>query len=622
MSHQLKIAVGAALALLCGAAGVTAAQVNAGTESEVELAVPAPAEGFTAAILADRTTGEEAGLAVLRQAVREINLLKPTLVLHVGDLVPGYTRDMEQWERDIEPVKEILAELEAPLFPVAGNHDVITGTGNADDRRGEQLYRKHFGPLYYSFDCGSAHFICLYTDEALKSEPFIGDAQLRWLQEDLAGTAAEHVFVLMHKPMWEYDGSGWEAVHSLLKRHPVRAVIAGHFHHYYKSRLLDGVQYYVLGVTGGRTFSPELAGGLEHYCLLHVGPEGYRLALVKPGNVLPDDHILGRDYEAMAKLRSLSREETGITGAVQSPEEGPVDERVQLHVTNPLETALPVTVRGNARGGPWRFDPLARRLIVGAGERRRVSLGIRSERAGAPIVPPQVEVEYTYTDSKGRTVVVALPRRIPLRRSVAGETLRPSVDLDGHADEDAWQEAPAVSTAVWRASAFEPAEPGPTFRLLPAAAGLYLFAESPDAYISGFRSERMLSDAVFVGALNAPERYGGDLDAVPVVVILPFAAPGSPAVMKAFWDPKRPVGPEAKGVHFATRRRVEGGWVCEAFLPWDVLLADGTAPAPEMRFNVGVWDNDGELFTDIYSWAPTADLTHWGRLVLTEQSAD
>ena len=65
----------------------------------------------------------------------------------------------------------------------------------------------------------------------------------------------------------------------------MRAVIAGHFHNYYKSDLRDGIQSYVLGATGATTFSPEEAGGLTHYCLLRVTPDSYTLTLIRPGSV-------------------------------------------------------------------------------------------------------------------------------------------------------------------------------------------------------------------------------------------------------------------------------------------------------------------------------------------------
>jgi 3',5'-cyclic AMP phosphodiesterase CpdA len=241
-----KALMGLLVAVVCAVLAAPAmADVNAGTETQARLSVPAPAAGFSIAILADRTTGSDAGLAVLERAVSEINLLKPDLVVHIGDFVPGYIRDMHQWEQDIQRVKAILSRLEAPLFPLAGNHDVITGTDNPDDHRGEELYKRYFGPLYYSFDYRDTHFICLYTEETLRSEPRFSKAQLAWLEKDLAANKTGRIFVFLHKPVWEYPSAGWDAVHSLLRRYPVQAVIAGHLHHYYKSERRDDIQYYV-----------------------------------------------------------------------------------------------------------------------------------------------------------------------------------------------------------------------------------------------------------------------------------------------------------------------------------------------------------------------------------------
>jgi hypothetical protein len=601
------------------ALGATAlAALNAGTDSGVRLIEPQVSQGFTVAILADRTTGFDTGLAVLEEAVSEINLLKPAFVIHIGDFVPGYIRDTGQWEKDIERVKAILGRLEMPLFPLAGNHDVITGTGNPDDRRGEELYKRYFGPLYYSFDCRDAHFVCLYTDEALRSTPQFSKEQLDWLQQDLACTAARQVFVFVHKPVWEYPEGGWDAVHALLRRYPVRAVIAGHLHHYYKAQERDGIQYYVIGVTGGRLFSPELAGGLEHYCLLRVEPDGYRLALVKPGHVLPDDYIVDDDYKDMEQLRLLPEEETGVAAPIRSPELGEVDGQVAVFATNPLDVPLRVIVSGVARGGPWTFVPPARSLLIAPGGREYVYLGIRSPKVSPEhLVVPEAEVQYTYMDRKGRSVPIALPRRIPLAREVTLTVGRPAISLDGRADEAAWQQAPVLTTATWRASPYETGQTGPAFRILATGAGLYLSAESADAVISDFPGTPILSDALFIGALPQRQEQGTEIGEAPVVVIFPFAPAGSPTALHALWHPKEPVGTEVQGVHIATSLLPDQqGWRCEGFVPWDVLIAEGARPGDVLRFNIGAWDNDGDLFTEVHSWAPTDDPTLWGRLVL------
>jgi hypothetical protein len=607
-----------ALALAWLAGPVDAATVNAGTETAVSLSVPAPMESFTIGIIGDRTAGPETGLAVLKQAVQELNLVRPAFVIHIGDLVPGYIRDMGRWQADIERVKAILADLEAPLFPVAGNHDVITGTGNADDRRGEELYKRHFGPLYYSFDYGPVHFVCLYTDEAMQSVPKLSDRQLQWLREDLAACTARDIFVLMHKPVWEYAGAGWETVEEMFKGHPVKAVIAGHFHHYYRSQNRNGVQYYVIGPTGGQLFSPELAGGLEHYCLLSVRPDGYRLALVRPGNILPDDYITTDDFKNAEKLRSLSHDEAGVISMVRSPEQGGTDEPVTVVVSNPLARPLPVTVRGVAHGG-WSFSPPARTLLLAAGARQEVYLGVRCAQVSSErLTVPEVEIQYSYVDSKDRDVPIVLTRRVPLRRAVTAAMARPAIVLDARDDEEPWKGAPLLTTECWEESPFETGEAGPTFRILAAPAGLYFYAESPDAVVSDFRGDRMLSDAIFVG-LMSPERAAGaaDLVNVPVVVVFPFSPSGQGQAVQAFWDAKKVAGPAARGVQVASRVLEKGkGWACEGFVPWDALLADGTQPGTEVQFNMGAWDNDGDMFTELHTWAPTASASQWGRLTI------
>lgn len=608
-------AVRRAFLLLFVAATVCCARVNRGTDSQVELKVPEPRQQFTVAILGDRTTGYESGLAVLEEAVWEVNRLRPALVLHIGDMVPGYTRDMEKWRADIRRVKDILSELQAPFFPVVGNHDVITGTADPGDRRGERLYKRHFGPLYYSFDYANAHFVCLNSEESLRSEPRLSERQMEWLERDLETADAKHVFVLLHKPMWEYEGAGWERVHRLLLRHPVRAVFAGHFHHYYRSQNRDGIQYYVLGVTGGRTFSPPAAGGLEHYGLLNVGRGWWNLALLRPGAVLGDDYVTNDDFKNMEKIRFLGRDEAGIANSVRSPESGPVEDTVTAFAANPLDTAVEVTFRGVSRGGSWVFRPPSRSIRLGPGRRGRVHLGIRSPRvAPADLSAPEVEIEYAYTDSKGRRVPLPLPRRVPVRRKTTVARVEGPVRIDAVADEPGWEAAPVLTTERWRSSPYETAEEGPAFRVLAGESGLYFFAESPDEQVSGFRDGRILSDALFLGLTAAPQARRAEKAAEPsVVVMFPFAEADRPRAVRASWDRRAPEGEPAEGVQMEAVVLAPGGWRCEGFVPWRALGPFDPSEGGELLFNVGAWDNDGELFHELHAWAPTDGVLGWGR---------
>jgi hypothetical protein len=428
----------------------------------------------------------------------------------------------------------------------------------------------------------------------------------------------------MHKPLWEYEGARWEQVHQMLRRHPVRAVFAGHFHHYYKCDMRDGIQYYVLGVTGGRTFSPELAGGLEHYSLLRIAEDNFTLCLIRPGSVLPDGHVLQADFKAIESLRFLTPGESGVSVPIPSPETVAVRQQVAVRVRNPLDTAITAHVTGHPGVGQWSFQRQPVALAIPPRTTRTAYIEVRSPLIDAiNVVPPEIEIEYTYIDTQSHSVPIGLVRRVPLRRHARAPASESMLSLDGVADEAAWSKAPQMRTLRWYVSPYERDESGPVFRVLHAPGGLYFHVQSQDACVSSFQGERMLSDAIFLGALSGLADYGSTaLEDVPVVVIYPFARDEATQVVRAFWDEHRPVGTPAEGVRIAVSRGPEEGWQCEGFVPWDAFMADGAAPDGRVQFNVGAWDNDGELFTELLSWAPTADASLWGTLVLGHPASD
>src|SRR6266436_207461 len=77
---------------------------------------------FHFAIVSDRTGGHRA--RIFSQAVDQLNLLQPSFVVSVGDLIEGYTKDKnvlaEQWKE----MHGYVNKLQMPFFYVAGNHDV------------------------------------------------------------------------------------------------------------------------------------------------------------------------------------------------------------------------------------------------------------------------------------------------------------------------------------------------------------------------------------------------------------------------------------------------------------------------------------------------------------------
>lgn len=101
--------------------------------------------------------------------------------------------------------KECIGRVGIPFYNVIGNHDENYDAPN-DDLANETFIR-HFGPVYYSFDYGQAHFVVLDNlnwqgREADKYIEEFGERQLKWLERDLAVTPREKLIVLLsHAPI-------------------------------------------------------------------------------------------------------------------------------------------------------------------------------------------------------------------------------------------------------------------------------------------------------------------------------------------------------------------------------------------------------------------------------------
>lgn len=208
---------------------------------------------------------------ILENAVGKLNQRSPDIVLHVGDMVESIkgVHDFEGYEKYFDRAINIMNHLECPWFLTAGDHDVDPPgfkPGSLDRSREtwfKTLCNKVDLPLkeslYYSFDFRGYHFISLYSLENLHTDPRWGPIllnkvpakQLNWLKDDLENHKnSKGILVFLHHPHW-YVWSNWSEVHQILKKYPVAAVIAGHYHYDQDGGILDGIRYLVIGSTGG-----------------------------------------------------------------------------------------------------------------------------------------------------------------------------------------------------------------------------------------------------------------------------------------------------------------------------------------------------------------------------------
>ena len=327
------------------------------------LQVPRGEEGFHFVVVADRSGGVRPG--VFEAAVLKINAMMPDLVLSVGDLIQGYTRDPARAAKQWEEFDALASRLRAPFFYVPGNHDV-------SNPMLEALWRERRGPLYYAFVYRNVLFIALNTmDGALHQ---IEPGQLAWLEHTLAAhSGVTWTLMFMHTPLWEdaYTPNSrdparrdWAKVEALLAGRKYTA-FAGHYHRYVKHE--RGAQrLFTLATTGGGSQLRGIATGeIDQIAWVTMTPEGPVLA-----NVLLDgiwDENLRTEHERLWQM-SYPRDRW-VSTEVLYYDEAFLTGTASLTLRNLRSEPLEFTVRaGRSHGVQLTPDDI--QVSIPAGEQR------------------------------------------------------------------------------------------------------------------------------------------------------------------------------------------------------------------------------------------------------------
>ncbi|WP_411846007.1 metallophosphoesterase family protein [Roseibacillus persicicus] len=176
------------------------------------------------------------------------------LYLHVGDMAYGQGTDPQFQSRFFEPYQVTLQSI--GCWAALGNHEGKSSNGRkgvgpffdayVNPTQGESGGIPSGNESYYSFDYGTAHFICLNSYDVDRSEK---GKMAQWLKRDLAATGAKWIIGFWHHPPYTkgtHDSDieielieMRESIMPILEAGGVDLVLSGHSHIYERSMLID-----------------------------------------------------------------------------------------------------------------------------------------------------------------------------------------------------------------------------------------------------------------------------------------------------------------------------------------------------------------------------------------------
>jgi hypothetical protein len=266
---------------------------------------------FTFAVFSDLTGGEREG--VFDVAVEQLRLLRPELIMSVGDLIDGGDVTRAQLEAQWDTFDRRAGHARAPVFHVGGNHD-LTSLEEWD------VWEQRYGERYYWFIYKNVLFLVLDTeDNPPDFQDHLNEIRLQAIEvQETEGWEAFHAteygqleerrsgrigaaqaaffrkvigqhpevrwtFLFMHKPAWERpDEENFSGIEAALEGRPY-TVFYGHVHSY-QHTLRHGRDYIRLGTTGG-SHAPDNPMAIDQVSLVTVSATGVDIANLRMSGI-------------------------------------------------------------------------------------------------------------------------------------------------------------------------------------------------------------------------------------------------------------------------------------------------------------------------------------------------
>jgi len=559
-------------------------------------------ENFQFAIVTDRTGGHRPG--VFYSAVHKANLLQPEFIMSVGDLIEGYSTDLEKLHTEWTAFRAMTAELEMPFFYVPGNHDI------SNDTMG-QLWEELFGARYYSFVYKDVLFLCLDSMDRAGPKGGFTAEQIAWAEKEIAKHPdVRWTFIFFHYPLWVFDEaesavteketlyqSGLGDIEKVLADRPY-TVFSGHFHTY-TCYVRSGQDYITLATTGGRSklLGPE-HGQFDHIVWVSMTPRGPKIATLLLDGILPKD-VYTEAHHALQK---------GLSVHLIEQRDHPFRLVFEMVVANPFQSSVSGSIDWSIpQNSGWSVAPSNITLSVDSGQtgafRFQASFSGKPDMFfPLPHYIPRLEKEGVSLEGKPAPLSRAAIRAHLKRQRPGVACLRTSgaPQVDGRLDDPLWQRVPdikelhainQISTASQQTSAW----------LGYDGKNLYIAVRCEEENPTGLRTNASDRDGLCWYDDSIELFIDTDLDRTTYFQFIVNAAgiqfdgKGLDASWNGEWE--------------ARTAMEEDGWILETAIPWGTLGME--APMQNRRMGILLVRNRPQAAdTKVVQWPPTLGTNH------------
>ncbi len=366
--------------------------------------------------------------------VKETELLKPSFVIHVGDMIHGYTYDINQAREQWKKFKQQISPITCPFYPTPGNHDVTT-------KEIQPGYTEAWGKdkLYYSFDYKNSHFIIInaFLDQQFDTIPTV---EYQWLLNDLEKAKdAENIFISFHSPLYMNPKFDWKPLQEILKKYHVKGIFSGHYH-IYDYRVENGIPYFCLNSSGNMDFNNFLAGYGHGFLYVTVNGDKVDYAFITQGKVYPPDAV--KPGESRRSPRFFNGDETIL---IPDPAKASIKMNAEVPIKNRSDIERNYTLTWETKDYRWQFKPWGANVKVEPGETKLVKFSFSGPKGNFSRDDlPKLKVSAPYKTLAGAATHSVYYFHLFNPPQTIAKFTKDKINLDGIADEQAWKNAKGI----------------------------------------------------------------------------------------------------------------------------------------------------------------------------------